>query len=318
MTSRTKKAALVAGRVTKATEAQIMMQMLTTKRTGTAVPCCRRICGGSPAQSNQKTVRIEDKALTAALKQKHVFDREEVGQLQMQQHPRNCYTEVDGRYFTPAGPSYDHAATDEDIACLLQAVDPSHEDRPVITTVLKKFGYRKQWHEWSGSLGSDGVWRSANAESDEDLNYIVKLVELTPTPPSHTETIESIYFSEPALSEANLNRVTNRVDVQFLSADLLDTGHRVTAVKSCTGSGKTQATIDFAAQMKDMRVISVCCWITQVEEHCKTFQQRFSSATVTYNTLADFKPGVHNCVTPLDSLHKVEAIQSSRRTCLPN
>jgi hypothetical protein len=98
------------------------------------------------------------------------------------------------------------------------------------------------------------------------------------------------------------------VDVQFLSAGLLDTEHRVTAVKSCTGSGKTQATIDFA-QMKGMRVISVCCRITQVEEHCKTFQQKLSSATVTYNTLADFKPGVHNCVTTLDSLHKLEATE---------
>ena len=256
-------------------------------------------------------IRIEDEALAAALKQKDVFDREEVGQLQLQRHPRNGYIEVDGMYFTPAGPSYDHAVTDEDIACLLQAVDPSHENRPVITTVLKKFGYRKQWLEWlewSDGICSDDEWWNADTKSGHNLNYIVSLVSGSRIQ-QNTPTIEKIYFNEPSLSEANLKRVTNHVDMQFLSADLLDTEHRVTAVKSCTGSGKTQATIDLARK-KDMLVLSVCCRISQVDEHCKTFKNKLPSATVTYKSLPDFKPGVHNCVTTLDSLHKVESLLS--------
>ena len=119
----------------------------------------------------------------------------------------------------------------------------------IVPELMKKFGYKKQWLEWSSGIASDYErasleieWQDADTETDLDLNYIVKLTK----PGTKVPKIEKIYFNELKLSEANLSLITNRLDKSFLSPDLLDTGHRVTALKSCTGSGKTQATIDYA------------------------------------------------------------------------
>jgi hypothetical protein len=266
--------------------------------------------------------RIKDESLAEALEQKHVlecvldfdyvFDREECKQLQLQKHPRNCYVEVHGKYYSPAGPSYDHNVPDEDVTCLLQSVAKSHEKRDVITQVMKKFGYKKQWLEWSSGIASDYErasleieWQDADTETDLDLNYIVKLTK----PGTKVPKIEKIYFNELKLSEANLSLITNRVNKPFLSPDLLDTGHRVTALKSGTGSGKTQATIDYAKK-KGMPVLSVSCMKSQVDEHYKTFQNKLLSRTVKYNIAEDvcsFEPGADNYVTTLNSLPKLES-----------
>ena len=128
--------------------------------------------------------------------------------------------------------------------------------------MLKKFGYQKQWHEWSSGCADE--WKNTDTETDLDLNYIVKLVNRKQG--TKMPSFEKIHFNQPMLSEANLSRITNRLNEQFLSADTLDTKHRVTAVKSCTGTGKTEATIGLANR-KSMLVLSVCCLKTQVQEH---------------------------------------------------
>ena len=225
------------------------------------------------------------------LRKKQVFDREEWRQLQVQKLPRNCYIDVDGKIYSPAGPDHDYAATDADVAHLLQFVGPDHEKRDEITAVLKRFGYKKQWREWRKCpSGCDDEWQNANAETGLDLNYIVKLVNsANRAQGTAVPNFERIFLDEPALSEANMRRVTN-LDEQFLSADMLDTKHRVTAVKSCTGTGKTQATIDYAKK-KGMLVLSVCCLKTQVQEHRKTFGAKLRTRTVDYKDRCDLTPG---------------------------
>ena len=106
--------------------------------------------------------------------------------------------------------------------------------------------------------------------------------------------LEKIYFDIPSLLSAseNQSRITKRVDVKFLSTDLLDTGHRVTCIQSCTGTGKTFNTIKYARE-RQMPVLSVCHLITQVQEHNKVFSNKengLPTETIKY----DDDLGVHS------------------------
>ena len=83
------------------------------------------------------------------------------------------------------------------------------------------------------------------------------------------------YFDIPSLLSLSEEpkRITKRVNVKFLSADLLDTRHRVTCIQSCTGTGKTFSVIKHACE-RQMPVISVYPLITQVQEHRKVFSNK--------------------------------------------
>ena len=270
------------------------------------------------SEAPENSVRIENEALTEALKQKQVFDRDECRQFQLSDcsvDPFGCYIEGDGKYFTPIGPKYDYNVPDAQVSDLLSALPPSHKKRDKITAVCKKFGYWKQWRQWSSGIDSGADWRDADTECEEDLDYIVKLVNdsrrKTAKERDHQAVkvpkIEKIYFREPVLSHASVERVTRRLNAQYIQPEELDTKHRVSVIKSCTGSGKTQATIGFA-RSKGMPLLSVCCRISQVQEHCKTFKRALPGRTVKYDDIEarrDFKPGVDNYITTVDSLHKI-------------
>ena len=53
----------------------------------------------------------------------------------MQKLPRNCYIDVDGKIYSPAGPDHDYAATDTDVAHLLR---PESLPFPCLKACLKK------------------------------------------------------------------------------------------------------------------------------------------------------------------------------------
>jgi hypothetical protein len=62
--------------------------------------------------------------------------------------------------------------------------------------------------------------------------------------------LEKIYFDIPSLLNVPENQahITQRVDVKYLSTDLLDTGLRVTCIQSCTGTGKTSIVTTYACE----------------------------------------------------------------------
>jgi hypothetical protein len=106
--------------------------------------------------------------------------------------------------------------------------------------------------------------------------------------------LEKIYFDIPSLLSLSGNqaRITKRVNVKFLSTDLLDTGNRVKIIQSCTGTGKTSIAIKHAREQQ-MPVISVCPLKTQVQEHYKVFSNKengLPTETIKY----DDDLGVHS------------------------
>jgi hypothetical protein len=62
-----------------------------------------------------------------------------------------------------------------------------------------------------------------------------------------------------------------------------------------------------------MPVLSVCARRTQVNEHCRVFQDQqngLPAPTVPYDHSQAFRPGVDNYVTTLDSLRKIKKVFS--------
>ncbi len=104
--------------------------------------------------------------------------------------------------------------------------------------------------------GTETEWNNTETTCDDDLNYIVMAVNRSlkkcrddrPQIPK----LEKIYFDIPSLLSLSENQacITKRVNVKFLSTDLLDTGHRVTCIQSCTGTGKTSIAIKYAREQQ--------------------------------------------------------------------
>ena len=301
---------------------------------------------GGVGQANAAgVIEVKNQALAEALRYKCAFSRQEVMRFELQLHSPNCFVEVDQQYYTPVGPRHDHHIPDQDVCTLLEMLHPAHKRRREITTVLKTFGYHEQWRRWSAGADwgadrpssdqLDAEWRDADDTSDMDLNYIVALVNR-----SHQKRLESaanrqqeavrlsniakiakiaknakiakierVYFTEPFLGTTNQTRITRRLNAQFLSPDLLQNSRRVSCIQSCTGSGKTHATIAYARERK-LPVLSICAIRTQVTEHCRVFgdaDHGLPARTVHYQNIPDdFKPGVDNCVTTLDSLLRIK------------
>ena len=114
----------------------------------------------------------------------------------------------------------------------------------------------------------------------------------------------------PSLSRTHTARITKRIQEAFLSADLLDTQHQVVVIQSCTGTAKTTSVVEYA-RTKRMPVLSVCARRTQVNEHCRVFQDEqngLPAPTVPYDHSQAFRPGVDNYVTTLDSLRKIKKV----------
>ena len=223
------------------------------------------------------------------------------------------------RYIAKTNPF--HHVTDQELSDLLEYLPTSYKqetkERLIITAILKKYGYRQVWQRWLSNSGSESEWRSADWTHD-DLNYLVEKANRSSKKYRDDKTMvipkfEKIYFPIPSLSDENKARITQRVDVEYLSTDLFDTGKRVACIQSCTGTGKTYNTIKYAREQQ-MLVLSVCHLITQVQEHDKVFRDKengLPTETIKYDdteALRRFQPGVHNYITTLDSLPKIKKL----------
>jgi hypothetical protein len=173
--------------------------------------------------------------------------------------------------------------TDDDLSEILKCLDISYKQsenrRHRITNILKTYGYKQTWQGWVSDYGSESEWNEAETTCDDDLNYIVtvanrSLKKYNDDKP-RIQKLEKIYFDIPSLLSVSENqaRITQRVDVKFLSTDLLDTGCRVACIQSCTGTGKTFNTTKYARE-RQMPVLSICHLITQVQEHHKVFSNK--------------------------------------------
>ena len=223
---------------------------------------------------------------------------------------------------------YRHNITDGDLLDILQRLNFSNETtrkkRLKITSILKKYGYKKVWEQWSHDINEPNDWHDAGTVCDRDLNYIVSLAnqELRKNATQCNTTsdkvpkivnIEKIYYQIMSLRRKHKRRITKQINEKFLCADLFNTEHQVTVVQSCTGTGKTTSLITHACAISRC-VLSICARKTQVDEHCRVFRAEHTGLqgrTMRYDDkkiLSDFRPGDDNYVTTVDSLTKIKDV----------
>ena len=141
-----------------------------------------------------------------------------------------------------------------------------------ITVILKRFGYKASWDEWTSTeLASqekaNEVWEANNAEfCEQNLNVIVRIVNEGGNDLCKVPKIEIIHFDRPSLPETNEKRVTSDIDVDFLDPVIF--GSPRVAVENCTGTAKTTSVVTHAKRTGNP-ILSVCALRSKVATHFK-------------------------------------------------
>jgi len=160
--------------------------------------------------------------------------------------------------------SFRYDTTSEDVKYILSLLPREHATNGnkwlIITSILHRFNYNKEWDEWSktatteyNKINNMRIWGNLRITTETpDLSYIYNIIKDI----DHTlKTPNKIYCEYEILTPDNRAKITSEINVKYLDALIYSGGDII--IRSGQNTGKTTSNIKYCLD-NDLLYFSIC------------------------------------------------------------
>jgi hypothetical protein len=176
---------------------------------------------------------------------------------------------------------FKYTLNDKQILKILDLLNPDYNNEYskwfIISSILKKSGYREAWDMWSSKNilkydkeQNEKYWEKLPTDkTTADFNHIINIINTSANGGDKIKVLSKIYMDyEPLTKTENMQDINHK----YLTIDLINPNRDI-IFKSGLGTGKTTCTFDYVIK-NNIPILSICSLVSVVNSHIEKYNEQ--------------------------------------------